>query len=642
VKGSGAGAGREDARASSPDRAARTLTLVGVGLAALFLAGALLPRHPDLDALFGAESFRTSLFAYALATALVFWILRVPGVAGRLADFAAGLGTRVPYPRLTVPIAAGFVFFFVLTSQRLSGDGATCIWCAAGGLVYPSNALTSYLHQGFAALPGLSLRDAVRLTDAVAGAVYVFAALGIARECFEDGARRTALGALLLTTGSVALFFGSIEVYAPLAAGIAVYLLVGVRFLNGRGSGLLPPLVLGVTFTLHGSAGLLLPSLLLLANEGRFRPFRVRRWLVWGGLFLIPVALVFGALWFLTWEGNPPQGQAWRVGSFLGAMGQGPIPPLVRSTANLTHRYALLDLEHLLGALNLWFLAAPLGLGLLAVGWRGRRRTPRIAWVASAVAFLAAYPVFWNVSYSLRRDWDLFSSLGAPLALLAGLVFLGAARGRRVAVGVVVLSVYAFAPFLVANTGRTIDRVRYAASMADAYRTAAAHTTGAVREKAEREQRAWTDEAARLNVLGASVLQAARLAARGEADEAERILERVLDQDPEEVGALMQYGMLLVRTGRRDEGRRLLERAVRGAPENYWVRYELARTYRDEGRFDLAIPLLEKAVRYSTAETPKILKGLAELEAYWRGPGRDPARADLMKRLADERRGPPR
>jgi len=638
VNDSGGGSRREIEGGVPPERAVRVLRIVGVSIAALYLAGALLPRHPDLDALFGAESFRTSLPAYAIATAAVLLLLFHPTVARRVADVAAHLSSRVPFPRVTVPIAAGLLFALVLTSQRLSGDGPTVLWSAAAGLIYPSNALTAYLHVGLAALPSVTPVVAVRLADALAGAVYVFAVLGIVRECFEDGPRRTALAALLLTAGSSALYFGTIEVYAPLAAGIGVYLLVGLRFLNGRGRWFWPPLVLGITFALHGSAGLLLPSLALLANEGRLRPFRVGRWLAWGLVFLIPVGLVFAALYVLTWEGRVPDNPAWKVGSFLGAMGQSPILPLLRTPANLTHRYALLDLEHTLGVLNLWFLATPVGLGLLVASVRRLRWSPRIAWVASATAFLAAYPIFWNVSYSLRRDWDLFSSLGAPLALLAGLVFLRSTGGRRVATATVVLCLYGFLPFVAANTGTLVDRARYAASIASSYRTVAEGLSGDERAELGRLSSVWSRRAARLDIHRGSLEEAHALASAGRGPEAERLLRAVLDDDPEHFGALLMLGSILDQNERRPEGRRYLERAVRLEPERFQGRFALSSSYAAEGRFDIAVPMLEKAVRYGTADTANVLGALAQLERYWRGPGRDPARADLMRRLADERR----
>ena len=77
---------------------------------------------------------------------------------------------------------------------------------------------------------------------------------------------------------------------------------------------------------------------------------------------------------------------------------------------------------HLAGVLNVALLACPVGV-LLAVA--GRRRGPRVTLVALAAACLLAVALLWNVTYGLRRDWDLFATLGVPLALLGALRFLG-------------------------------------------------------------------------------------------------------------------------------------------------------------------------------------------------------------------------
>jgi len=197
----------------------------------------------------------------------------------------------------------------------------------------------------------------------------------------------------------------------------AVYLRRGLREIREPGRFPWSPLVLGVTFCLHGSAGLLLPTLLLRRDRSL--------WLR-GALFLLPVALVFGALFLVTWGGEAPAAGPERYGTFLGAMDQGPLLPLTLTPVNVLHRYAVLDPDHLLGVANLLVLAAPVGLLLLLTGpWP--RRDARFRFVLVAGAFLALFPLLWNVSYPLRRDWDLFSPVGVPLAVLGALAL--AVRG---------------------------------------------------------------------------------------------------------------------------------------------------------------------------------------------------------------------
>ena len=70
---------------------------------------------------------------------------------------------------------------------------------------------------------------------------------------------------------------------------------------------------------------------------------------------------------------------------------------------------------------------------LLALLLSGRRpsKEPRFRFVAAAALFLFLFPILWNISFSIRRDWDLFSSLGPPVALLGALAWFGSRRRRE-------------------------------------------------------------------------------------------------------------------------------------------------------------------------------------------------------------------
>jgi hypothetical protein len=202
-------------------------------------------------------------------------VLAVPRLSDRLAAALARSARRVPR-RLREPLLLVFASAttLLLTNYQLSGDGPNIMLEAQFGLgaIYPSHALTAYIHSALVDVVGLDGREAVRLVSCASGVVYTAAALRIARVCFEDPGRRAGTTALLLLTGTAALFFGNLEVYPTLAAGIAVYLLVSLRHLEAPRRFPWPALVLGITFGLHGLAGVVLPSLLFLANDGAVRP----------------------------------------------------------------------------------------------------------------------------------------------------------------------------------------------------------------------------------------------------------------------------------------------------------------------------------------------------------------------------------
>jgi len=438
------------------------LLAVGIVLIAVFGAGAFVPRDPDFDFAFGVEGYRhlgAGIFIGASATLLSLLALR--GAADRLARLLTGPARRIFGRGGALCLVAAFgAACWLLPNMSLSGDAGTVLLFAATERVHPSNALTCYSFRLLEGISGLDPVRTIRLASALSGALYAWCALAIGRECAPAGPRRVGFSAVLLATGSVALFFGTLEVYPPLVATTALYFLLGVRWLRGKGSGVAPPLCLGVAFCLHGSAGLLLPSLFLLANRARVWPIALRRSALWGAVFLVPVVVTFLVIYLGTWGGAMPEGGSELYGTFLGAEGEGPILPLLHSPHDPRQRYALLDLEHLLGLLNLLLLLAPVGFALVIVGPR-RWTGPRFRFAAAAALFLLLLPVVWNVSYALRRDWDLFGSLGPPVALLGALAWSSVERRRESAVRVIALSLFCSLPFVLSNSLRPDERLAF-------------------------------------------------------------------------------------------------------------------------------------------------------------------------------------
>jgi len=177
-----------------------------------------------------------------------------------------------------------------------------------------------------------------------------------------------------------------------------------------------------------------------------------------GLAFLVPVVVVYGALYLFAWGGVPPEATVERFGTFLGGNDQAPILPISLTDTNVLHCYAFLDTEHLVGVLNLVVLAAPAGLLLLLLGRRPTKKSPAFRFAATSALFLVAFPVFWNVNYTLRQDWELFIPMGIPLTLLGVLAFLDRGGGPRRAVGVAALSLFCFVPLVLSNRGETYDR----------------------------------------------------------------------------------------------------------------------------------------------------------------------------------------
>ncbi len=615
------------------------LVIAAAVLGGLFLLGAVLPRDPDFDLFFGVEAYRIfGTGALAAAFGILLAILLVPGLAVGVARGLGRVCAAIPF-RLRMPLllAASGILFWLLQTSMLSGDAVSVIIRTSLGDVYASNPLTSFINIAVSRALPWSAPEAIRLVSCAFGVLYVYSAVSIAKECFPKGPARSALSVALVCCGTSALYFGSIEVYAPLSAAIGLYLLLGIRATKRGGSILWPALMLGTAFGLHGSAGLLLPSLGYLANRCRLWPVRFPRVALAGLAFLVPVVMVYGALYLFTWGGVPPEATPERFGTFLGGNDQAPILPIRLTATNVLHCYAFLDAEHLVGVLNLVVLAAPAGLLLLLLGRWPTKENPAFRFAATCALFLVAFPFFWNVNFTLRQDWELFSPMGIPLTLMGVLAFLGRGAGSRRAVGVAALSLFSFVPLVLSNRGETYDR---RLSMIDHYLAMVELESALpkepvacreiVREEGERYFARMEDydphdaeaKAQRAEVLWRS----------GDLTTAEAIFRRILANEPRNARASEGLGSVLAVREEMEEARLHLLNALREQPWRLPARINLARialTTKDEdeairqleiglrrgGMHHLAgqalFELAELRARRGEAETARVLHALA-------------------------------
>ncbi|MCU0725679.1 MAG: hypothetical protein MUE73_07815, partial [Planctomycetes bacterium] len=521
----------------TPEGGARLRLLAGAAaLAVLFGLGYAVDRTPDFDPLFHFESIRAVVRpAFALGVGAILALLAFPAAAARAAAGAARVAAAVPrHLRLPLLAAGATAAFLLLPSRDLSGDAAGALLRAARGEVYPSNALFDFALRGIVLATGLDPLAAVRLLAALSGAVFALAATGIARACRPDPAGRATFTGLLLAGGTSVLFFGDVEVYAPLSAALAVYLWLALRRVAGPGGFLGAPLAAGVAFAFHGSAVLLLPSLLFAAPGGRPRlPGAAAR----AALFLLPPAATFGALFFGPWGGSLPPPGPERFGSFAGSMGSGLLLPILRTPLNLTCRYALLDLEHLLGVANVLLLAAPAGLALLLAA-RRIPRDPLLRPVLAAAVPLALFPLLLNVSFPLRYEQALFVAAGLPLTLVGTMAFFGRDReAPGTGFAMVLLALLCLVPPVLARHGGHAEARRTAEIMA-ALLASAGRPEAAARYEAE---------AAAHDPRGARALfrEANRAAGAGEPETAERLYREVLAREPGHPLALANLGLTL-------------------------------------------------------------------------------------------------
>ncbi len=309
-----------------------------------------------------------------------------------------------------------------------------------------------------------------RLLSPLAGAIYLIVVLAISRD------RRIAPGwlslGLLMSLGLMQLFYGYVENYSFVAAGILAYLWLGIGVVHGETPLWLAAIVLAFCNAFHPSTVVLAPSLLYLGKVATWQRGRVAEWQgdtnqdqvttnpkskIQNPKFYrnspirsivlqigLPMILVAGATIGLMEAGvhglnalfssdRPGGGDArWLV-------------PLLETSTRWEH-YTLFSWLHLRDWLNGQMLVAPvvgtvlmmillirllkLEIGDQRSGTRdqrletGEHHAPRTTHHAIRTFLLIAtfsYLLFtwlWNPDYGGQRDWDLFSLAALPMTLL--------------------------------------------------------------------------------------------------------------------------------------------------------------------------------------------------------------------------------
>ena len=419
-------------------------------LAAIVVAAhALGASHPA--ALWGANLYRF-LPAPALVTACVLFaavmalaLLRPARLerANRMAPAWTG--------RLGMPLAMIATFtacWCFREGHTLLGDGNPLVHdLPAGQRFHPHEPVTYLIHHVFYRLasglfrglpdPTEVARATVALSSALAGALFVPVAWGIARELAtiagrssDDTAEEAPITPLvflvLIAQGYVQLFFGYVENYTFNTLVQGIYLWTALRHLRGAAPLALPGAALALNVSLDLSAVMLAPSFLVLVVRAAITPgARVR-----AARDLAIVALTAIALTRLM---------AWvEPGYDMAAAAAGVVTQaLFARGAHADALAYMFSFVHVRDFLNEQMLIGPVAAFLLVTGLVGAllarvRITGAAVFVALAgLASLAGAWVTTDLALGYPRDWDLF----APSALaftVAGLFLALASPWRAV------------------------------------------------------------------------------------------------------------------------------------------------------------------------------------------------------------------
>lgn len=358
--------------------------------------------------------------------------LGLPALAGLLVwtDLGRGFGTWLvgwlegrlldsrPVAYGLIPVLGAAVFWLLRDRTHMLGDGQTlAVMVDRDTLFHGFDFMTYHLLAQVYQMTGRGGETAAiqvfALASCLAGAAYLGAAAWTARRLAGSPAARILLYGLLVFVSPMQVFFGTMEVYAPLTVALLVFVTFFVLRLENRG-GLLPvAAAYGCALFLHLNTLFLAPLLVVAVLRpvtGNQPPLSRRIFTaVWPVLAALALA---GGIYVMSGYDLA------RLRTDFGHVGGGS-----GILASATGEDGLLTWRHLKDVLNLLLLLMPVPLVLLIAGRPTRpRKEPREPvgrYLSAGTIWLIALIFLVHMKLGAVRDWDLFAPHMA-LPVLAG------------------------------------------------------------------------------------------------------------------------------------------------------------------------------------------------------------------------------
>jgi tetratricopeptide (TPR) repeat protein len=457
------------------------------------------------------------------------------------------------------------IFWAARTRLFLLGDGYFKLEALAEKIITATEPLDGMVHQQFQKLLFLVLPNAApslayTIPSVVGGGIFVFLLLVLSHRLGKTGFQKAVIFLVLLSLGSVELFFGYVEAYTGLLIGLTLFLVLSLLCIQGKVNVMLPFLALAVSIGLHVSGIVLLPALLYLVfwkwrRSGRKLPDFSSLVCLAGCTVIIGLAV--GKVFLMPGEGN-------RFGQFL---------PVVSST---NYGFTMFGWPHLVEFVNQLLLLSPVGLilfpwSLFHLTRPEFRKDPFLNFLLiSSLAGLFLIFVY-NGRWG-NADWDL-RAFPALFFTLCGILFFvrwgqGWVRFKHYGIILIAISLYHVVPWVWLNANPKMSLDRYVITAINDKHILSASSGGL-----------WT--------VG-RVLDKAGLAR-----EAENIYRLGMKRNPQSIVYYSLLGNNLYAQGRYDEAITCLEKGLQLEPESQEVRLSLAQNYLKKNELTKAMPYLE-------------------------------------------------
>jgi tetratricopeptide (TPR) repeat protein len=355
------------------------------------------------------------------------------------------------------------LFWILRTKTHFLGDGYQILSkVESGELAFKwTEPLESFIHLKAFHLAkrffNLDAETLYAILSCVAGGIFIYLSFLFANFLGKEKSQliiRSKAGGILVflilvSMGSIQLFFGYVEHYTFLFLSVFCFLFISIAYLEGKTKWIFPLLISVLAFSFHLSALCLLPPLLFLFYEKS--NFHRGKGLLLGAFALILVVIMFLGYKRYSWS-LPPL-----------------FVPLIHDRYSAPG-YTLFSLPHLLDFLNQQFLVSPVGLILILVFLfckKGRisfwNPTSRFLLIVALSQLLLNFII--DPGLGASRDWDMFSAVGLGYTILGLYLLLRFIKDKMrleyLTMILVITSLYSTVPWIALNSSEPNSTQRF-------------------------------------------------------------------------------------------------------------------------------------------------------------------------------------
>jgi len=328
--------------------------------------------------------------------------------------------------------------------------------------------LDFYLHVQVAKLFSWDALQTYAFISVISGVVFLFFLLLRGDLLGNASKEKSFIFSIILTLGSIQLFFGYAESYTIVFMAMALYLLFSLGYLKNKNRLFLPILFFLLALSLHLFALTFLPSLLYLIFAERAKKTgteteiktEVKKDRLIKYLKSLGIVILMGIGLFLLLKYNPEKkGLSYYL-----------IYPLGKGEST----YSIFSFSHILDLINHQLLISPVGLlilltSVLVFAKKINYRDSVIRFLLLLSIFSLAFAFFVDPKLGYPRDWDMFTFSALGYTFLGVYVFLKSWREanmgslRYVAISLLFTSLISTAPWIYVNASeeKSVERFEH-------------------------------------------------------------------------------------------------------------------------------------------------------------------------------------